>query len=123
MKVRNFKRIIPGEFSDDPEEIVRRLAEVLNDPIEEVVLALQGRLGVENSNADRIEFECPHNTPVDVHYNVQGDRVDEVQIMWSSSAIFAWTWDTVAERTIRLTVSFVGAPSTAQTLRILVRGR
>ncbi|MBN1609236.1 MAG: hypothetical protein JW940_21580 [Polyangiaceae bacterium] len=122
MKISNLRRIIPSEFPRNPNKWLELLGDILNNHLEEITTCLQGRVSAENENADRLEIEALHGVPTAFRFNVKGGHVDEVRILWSESAVDSWHWDTTAEGKAVITVSFVGAPTAAQTLRLLVRG-
>jgi len=124
MKISNWTRLTrDGRLAEAPEWI-DDLIDPLNEQMENLTTALQGRLGVENENAVVIELGLNHDTPIAITTSDVRGQATEVRVIQvdDGSAVVGFAWQVVSESEVTVRVLFEDAPPGTKTVRLKIRG-
>lgn len=124
MKIQNWTRLNrDGRLAEAP-EWVDEIIDALNDHMERLTTALQGRLGVENENAVILELEMIDREETAISIRDIRGPVREVSILQVLDGT-AWDglgWYHRSSEEIVVRPLFHGSPSDAKLVRLKLKG-
>jgi len=121
-RIANYRRISLADYPEAPAWF-ERLAEHLNQTLDQLVTSLQGRLTTENESAEIVEFDVKHLSYFEFKFPTLKGTPEEVTVIGSAEPLNYFWWYLKREGTIRAICSFVSATTEPVTVTIKVRGQ
>jgi hypothetical protein len=123
MNIESFAKFDPAQYQMFASEDGQRFLEQLNGVLTNLTTALSGKLSTVNFNAEARTVTLEHEVDMEVSLERIRGRVQEVRILSQDLYDFATlAWEHVSERTIKVKVTFVSAPSVPIDMQLLFVG-
>jgi hypothetical protein len=121
MKLGLIRRISKEDLGKEPPGWVDGLLSALNPFIDQVVVALQGRLNFEDNFASRVaSYDLTHDTELEINPQVPGRVTGAFPVFVDGAVLTGWAWSHKQGGNIGLKVRFDSGGSTKKAVKWVI---